>query len=82
MYKVTATITHAESDGFTRLHGLYMPKKRLADTNKIKQQCSDYIRENMKIVSGDNDEDEIRQQMKITIHVTKLQDDFMVVEDK
>lgn len=80
MYKVTATITHPMSNGFNRVRGVYIPKGKTTDTKKIKKECDSHIRKNIKFVSSDNDENQLRKDMKISIHVTKIETDFWLQE--
>jgi hypothetical protein len=80
IYKVNAIIRGLGQKNAVLLEGIYVSKQDEANAVKLKKECSEYIRSNIKTGNGVTKED--IQKIDIQIRYQKMKDDFMVCEDK
>lgn len=60
------------------MEGMFIPKKDESTPAKIKEQCADFLRKQVRW--GDHDHDPSK--LKITVSYTTIDCDFVVCEDK
>lgn len=76
MYAIKATLSIKGQQPKHLLEGIFVPKDEECEAAKIRQQCHDFIMDNM--VKRDFN----REELSLTISFKKLPTDFVVVEDK